>query len=225
MPTPCPPGTWNTSLLSRIAPTARDEESRDDPSKNPNFYALLRGTVHDPTARRMGGVAGNAGVFSTAHDVGIFAQALLDRLADRPSEFPLRPETLGLMTAPQQPGHTAEQVEAANRAAQKAAAPHYPAIEGQDLFGFGWDIDTAYSKPRGKVFPIGSFGNTGFTGTTLWMDPGSNTYVILLSNSIHLRGSPPISNLRGAVATAAAQALHLYGAAPSISTPAPRKTR
>lgn len=224
VPTPCPPGTWNTSMLARIAPTARDEESRDDPGKNPNFYALLRGTVHDPTARRMGGVAGNAGVFSTAHDVGTFAQALLDRLAERPSEFPLRTETLRLMTAPQQPGHTAEQVEAANSAAQQAAAPQYPAIAGQDLFGFGWDIDTAFSKPRGKVFPIGSFGNTGFTGTTLWMDPGSNTYVILLSNSIHLRGSPPISNLRGAVATAAGQALRLYGAAPSISTPAPRKT-
>ncbi|HEX5253190.1 MAG TPA: serine hydrolase domain-containing protein [Mycobacterium sp.] len=208
-PMTCPPGTWNTSLLPRIAPTARDEESRDDPSKNPDFYALLRGTVHDPTARRMGGVAGNAGLFSTAHDVSVFAQALLDRLADRPSEFPLRPETLELMTTPQQPGHTAEQVEAANRAAREAHTPKYPAIAGQSLFGFGWDIDTAYSRPRGKVFPVGSFGNTGFTGTTLWMDPGSNTYVILLSNSIHLRGSPPISNLRGAVATAAAQALHL----------------
>jgi CubicO group peptidase (beta-lactamase class C family) len=225
-PMACPAGTWSTSLLSRIAPTARDEESRDDPSKNPDFYALLRGTVHDPTARRMGGVAGNAGVFSTAHDVSIFAQALLDRLADRPSEFPLRPETLALMTTPQQPGHSAEQVEAANRAVQATHAPHYPAIEGQSLFGFGWDIDTAYSRPRGKVFPVGSFGNTGFTGTTLWMDPGSDTYVILLSNSIHLRGSPPISNLRGAVATAAAQALHLYDAAPpaTASTPAPRKT-
>jgi CubicO group peptidase (beta-lactamase class C family) len=222
-PTACPAGTWNTTLLPRVAPTARDEESRDDPSKNPDFYALLRGTVHDPTARRMGGVAGNAGVFSTAHDVSIFAQAMLDRLADRPSEFPLRPETLELMTTPEQPGHTVEQVEAANRAAQEAHAPSYPAIEGQSLFGFGWDIDTAYSRPRGKVFPVGSFGNTGFTGTTLWMDPGSNTYVILLSNSIHLRGSPPISKLRGAVATAAAQALHLYGAAPSA--PTQRKTR
>ncbi|OBJ23361.1 serine hydrolase domain-containing protein [Mycobacterium colombiense] len=220
----CPAGTWSTSLLPRIAPTARDEESRDDPGKNPDFFALLRGTVHDPTARRMGGVAGNAGMFSTAHDVSIFAQALLDRLADRPSEFPLRPATLELMTTPQQPGHTAEQVAAANRAAQQAHTPTYPAIEGQSLFGFGWDIDTAFSRPRGKVFPVGSFGNTGFTGTTLWIDPGSNTYVILLSNSIHLRGSPPISHLRGEVATAAAQALHLYGAAPAIPTPAPRKT-
>jgi CubicO group peptidase (beta-lactamase class C family) len=68
-PAACPAGTWSTSLLSRIAPTARDEESRADPRKNPNYDSLLRGTVHDPTARRMGGVAGHAGVFSTAHDV------------------------------------------------------------------------------------------------------------------------------------------------------------
>lgn len=228
--TACPVGTWSTSLLPRIAPTARDEESRDDPSKNPNYYALLRGTVHDPTARRMGGVAGNAGVFSTAHDVSVFAQALLDRLANRPSKFPLQQATLELMTTPQQPGHTAQQLEAANRAARQAIekapntahpllAPNYPAIKGQNLFGFGWDIDTAYSRPRGMVFPIGSFGNTGFTGTSLWIDPGSDTYVILLSNSIHQRGSPPISNLRGEVATAAAQALHLYGADSSATTP------
>jgi CubicO group peptidase (beta-lactamase class C family) len=61
------------------------------------------------------------------------------------------------------------------------------------------------------VFPVGSFGHTGFTGTSLWMDPGSNTYVVLLTNSIHLRGSSPISDLRSAVATAAAKALRLYG--------------
>lgn len=216
----CPPGTWSSSLLARIAPTAHDEESRADPGKNPNYDHLLRGTVHDPTARRMGGVAGHAGVFSTAHDVSIYAQALLDRLANRPSRFPLKQAALELMTSPEQPGHTAQQLESANQAARTAIAttpnptdpllaPNYPAISGQNLFGFGWDIDTAFSKPRGNVFPIGSFGNTGFTGTSLWMDPGSDTYVILLANSIHLRGSPPISDLRGEVATATARALHL----------------
>ena len=219
-PVACPAGTWSTSLLPRIAPTAIDEESRADPSKNPDYGYLLRGTVHDPTARRMGGVAGDAGVFSTAHDVSIYAQALLDRLADRPSKFPLKQATLELMTTPEQPGHTAQQVEAANNAAREAIAktpnttdpllaPNYPAIKGQQLFGFGWDIDTDYSKPRGLIFPIGSFGATGFTGTSVWMDPGSDTYVILLANSIHLRGSPPISKLRGDVATAAAQALRV----------------
>ena len=86
-------------------------------------------------------------------------------------------------------------------------APHYPAIKGQNLRGFGWDIDTGQSMPRGRVFPIGSFGHTGFTGTSVWIDPGSDTYVVLLTNSIHTRGSPPASKLRGDVATAAAQAL------------------
>jgi CubicO group peptidase (beta-lactamase class C family) len=222
MPLACPAGKWSTGLLSRIAPTARDEENMTDPSQNPDYYQLLRGVVQDPTARRMGGVAGHAGVFSTAHDVGVYAQALLDRLAGRPSTFPLRQATLELMTTPQQPGHTAEQLDAANDAVREAIAeepnttdpllaPSYPAIEGQNLFGFGWDIDTPYSMPRGMIFPIGSFGNTGFTGTSLWMDPGSDTYVILFTNAIHVRGSSPISDLRGALATTAARALRLYG--------------
>jgi CubicO group peptidase (beta-lactamase class C family) len=225
----CPAGTWDTGLLSRIAPTARDDESRADPSKNPDLDYLLRGTVQDTTARRMGGVAGHAGVFSTAHDVSIFAQALLDRLAGRPSSFPLKQATVELMTTPQQPGHKAEQLEAANAAAREAVAKkpnttdpllasHYPAIRGQNLRGFGWDIDTAQSTPRGMVFPIGSFGHTGFTGTSFWIDPGSDTYVVLLANSIHMRGSPPLSNLRGEVATATAQALRLYSSAPSATT-------
>ena len=93
--------------------------------------------------------------------------------------------------------------------------PEQPAqVRGHNLRGFGWDIDTAYSAPRGLVFPVGSFGHTGFTGTSMWMDPGSDTYVLLLSNAIHVRGSPPTTGLDGQVATAAARALHLYGSAP-----------
>jgi CubicO group peptidase (beta-lactamase class C family) len=222
VPVGCPAGTWSTDLLPRIAPTAHDDENRNDPSKNPDLDYLLWGTVHDTTARRMGGVAGHAGVFSTAHDVSIYAQALLDRLAGRPSEFPLTQATLELMTTPQQPGHTAQQLQAANDATREAIAqrpnaahpllaPRYPAIKGQNLRGFGWDIDTGLSTPRGMVFPIGSFGHTGFTGTSIWIDPGSDTYVVLLTNSIQVRGSPPISDLRGEVATATARALRLYG--------------
>ncbi|MEW2482400.1 serine hydrolase domain-containing protein [Mycobacterium sp. NPDC049093] len=215
----CPAGTWNTDLLARVAPTALDE---DTPGLNPDFGHPLRGTVHDPTARRMGGVAGSAGVFSTVNDVGRFAQALLDRLAGRPSSFPLKQSTLELMTTPQQPGHNPAQVEAANNATREAVentpntthpllAPHYPAIAGQDLRGFGWDIDTEQSRPRGMVFPIGSFGHTGFTGVTLWMDPGSDTYVVVLGNVIHQRGAPPMAGLSGEVATLTGRALHLYG--------------
>jgi CubicO group peptidase (beta-lactamase class C family) len=215
----CPAGTWSTELLARVAPTARDE---DTPGLNPDYGHLLRGTVHDPTARRMGGVAGSAGLFSTVDDIGRFAQALLDRRAGRPSTFPLTQSTLELMTTPQQPGHTAEQLAVANKAARMAIektpnttdpllAPDYPALTGQNLRGFGWDIDTAHSRPRGMIFPIGSFGHTGFTGVTLWMDPGSDTYVVVLANVIHQRGARPIADLSGDLATETARALGLYG--------------
>ena len=213
----CPEGSWSTDLLGRIAPTAHDE---DTPGINPDFDRLLRGTVHDPTARRMGGVAGSAGVFSTVRDLGLYAQALLDRLAGRPSRFPLTQQTAELMTTPQQPGHTDGQLDAANAAARQdlahprpnpLLAEHYPAIAGQNLRGLGWDIDTALSRPRGMIFPIGSFGQGGFTGTTLWIDPGSDTYVIVLANVIHQRGGPPVVTLSGEIATETARALGLYG--------------
>lgn len=183
--TRCSDGEWSTDLLGRVAPTSRDE---DTPGINPDFDRVVRGTVHDPTARRMGGVAGSAGVFSTVGDVGRYAQALLDRLAGRPSDYPLTQATVELMTTPQQ-----------------------PAAVTSGVRGFGWDIDTYQSEPRGEVFPVGSFGHTGFTGVTLWMDPGSDTYVVVLANVIHQRGGPPIAPLSGEIATAAARALHLYG--------------
>lgn len=226
----CPADAWSTDLLPRIAPTARDEEGRAQPGSNPDIDRLLRGTVHDPTARRMGGVAGHAGVFSTARDIGTYAQALLDRLAGRPSTFPLTQATSQLMTTPQQPGHSDQQLQAANDAAQEALvgtpnpnpllAPEYPAIEGQILRGLGWDIDSGHSRPRGKIFPVGSFGHTGFTGTSLWLDPGSDTFVILLTNAIHIRGSRPLSELQGELATVTARTLGLYGGA-VVDTTAP----
>ncbi len=217
----CDGVSWTyKNWAERTAPTAHDDESKSNPSANPDFDHLLRAVVHDPTTRRMGGVAGHAGLFSTAHDVSLYAQALLDKLVRNTGPFPLKQSTLKLMTQPQQPGANLQQLPAAN-AAQAAAiaagdkpaepglAPHYPAVPSQNLRGFGWDIDTGFSKPRGVIFPIGSFGHTGFTGTSLWMDPATDTYVILLANAIHPRGGLPISNLRGEVATAAAHALGL----------------
>ena len=191
--------------LEKVAPTAHDDQGTA--ATNPDFDHLLRGTVHDPTTRRMGGVAGQAGVFSTADDVALFAQALLDRLAGRPSNFPLKRETLELMTTPQQP-KTAES--GATIFTQDGTT-----TTGVAQRGFGWDINSAYSRPRGGVFPtagaerLASFGHTGFTGTSLWIDPTSDTYVILLANSVHPRGNPPISALRGEVATDVAKALGL----------------
>jgi SSS family transporter len=185
--------------ISRTAPTAYDDQGTA--ATNPDFDKMLRGVVHDPTTRRMGGVAGHAGVFSTAGDVAIFAQALLDRLAGRPSKFPLKRETLELMTKPEQPS-TAVTNATVYSASAKAAT-------GVAARGFGWDINSAFSRPRGEVFPVGSFGHTGFTGTSLWMDPGSDTFVVILANAIHPRGRATISPLRGEVATAVGQALHL----------------
>ena len=190
------PGVW----IPNIAPTAYDNEG--SATTNPDYDRMLRGTVHDPTTRRMGGVAGHAGVFSTAGDIALFAQALLDRLAGKQSSFPLEQATLKLMTEPEQP---ASAVSGATIFTSDGKT-----TTGVAARGFGWDINSAFSRPRGEVFPIGSFGHTGFTGTSLWMDPKSDSFVVILSNAIHPRGAPPISVLRGQVASAAAVALHLY---------------
>jgi SSS family transporter len=192
----CKSSRW---LHDKIAPTAYVEEG--SATDNPYYGKMLRGIVHDPTTRRMGGVAGHAGVFSTASDVASFAQALLDRLAGRPSDFPLTQATLKLMTQPEQPATAAS--------GATIFTPDGKPITGVATRGFGWDINTAFSRPRGAVFPIGSFGHTGFTGTSLWMDPTSDTAVVLLANAVHPRGAPPISALRGAVASATAKALGL----------------
>jgi uncharacterized protein YbbC (DUF1343 family)/CubicO group peptidase (beta-lactamase class C family) len=202
---PCHKGDWPANEWAwNAAPTQHDDQGTKE--TNADFDHLLRGTVHDPTTRRMGGVAGHAGVFSIAGDVAVFAQALLDRLAGRPSDFPLKRETLKLMTQPEQP------VTASGGAT--IFVQDGKTTTGIAARGFGWDINSAFSRPRGEVFPIGSFGHTGFTGTSLWMDPNSNTFVVILANSVHPRGASPISPLRGAVATAAAQALFLYQSCP-----------
>jgi SSS family transporter len=198
----CTASSWNAEdWVPNIAPTAHDNEL--NAKVNPNFDRLLRGTVHDPTTRRMGGVAGHAGVFSSAADVSLYAQALLDKLLHDTGPFPLNQSTLQLMTRPEQPP-------TADVTATIFTADGQPA-KGVATRGFGWDINSAYSRPRGEIFPIGSFGHTGFTGTSLWIDPQSDTFVILLANAIHPRGNPPISTLRGQVATAAAKALGLGG--------------
>ena len=161
------------TLRPLIAPTQYDEN-----------HIPLRGVVHDPTARRMGGVAGHAGLFSDAHDMALYASSLLDRLAGRASNYPLRAETLRLMTSPQSPGAT-------------------------DRRGLGWDIATHYSTPRGDIFPVGSFGHTGYTGTSLWMDAASSAFVLILTNRVHPldANGKAIVKLRHDVATVAARAL------------------
>jgi len=201
---PCGPNGWEKlQWIPNAAPTQHDNEGTAE--TNPDFDRLLRGTVHDPTTRRMGGVAGHAGVFSTAEDVAKFAQALLDKLLLDKGQFPLKQATLKMMTTPEQPG-------TALGGATIFTADGKPTT-GVAARGFGWDINSAFSRPRGEVFPTSggglprSFGHTGFTGTSLWMDPASDTYVVLLANSVHPRGASPISPLRGEAATEVAKAL------------------
>jgi uncharacterized protein YbbC (DUF1343 family)/CubicO group peptidase (beta-lactamase class C family) len=159
-----PPAAWRR----KIAPTEYDEEGK-----------MLRGVVHDPRARRMGGVAGHAGVFSTADDLSKFAQALLK------GSPVLSTEIVEKMTTPQQPPTASV------------------------LRGFGWDIDSPFSSNRGDLLPVGSFGHTGFTGTSMWIDPTTRTFLILLANSVHPRGKGSAVALRSKVATAVAAALPL----------------
>ncbi len=160
-----PPSTW----FLRTAPTEKDERSG----------ILLRGLVHDPTARNMGGVAGHAGVFSTADDTARFAQALLNGGAPVWSRL-----TVEKMTTPQQP-------------------PNLTVVRG-----LGWDIDSPFSSNRGELLPVGSFGHTGFTGTSLWIDPVTDTYIVILTNAVHVKHGSAIS-LRSEVATAVAAGLQL----------------
>jgi uncharacterized protein YbbC (DUF1343 family)/CubicO group peptidase (beta-lactamase class C family) len=160
------------SLIPRIAPTERD---------GPNG-APLRGIVHDETSRYMGGVAGHAGLFSTADDLARFCEMLLHN-GELDGARLFSALTVEKFTTPQSPA------------------------DQPILRGLGWDIDSPLSGNRGELFPIGSYGHTGFTGTSIWIDPVSNTYVILLANSVHPFRRPAITGLRGKVATITAAAL------------------
>ncbi len=143
---------------------------------------MMRGIVHDPTARRMGGVAGHAGLFSTAADLSLFCRMLLGngRLGQVRLLAPLT--VLKMTTA--------------------ATPPAQAAVRG-----LGWDVDTAYSSTRGDLFPVGSYGHTGFTGTSLWLDPFTGTYVVFLSNRVHPNGRGDVTPLRARIAGIVASAI------------------
>jgi uncharacterized protein YbbC (DUF1343 family)/CubicO group peptidase (beta-lactamase class C family) len=167
--------------VGRIAPTERCRFLDAWPCKAPESEPL-RGVVHDPTARRMGGVAGHAGLFSTARDLTRFARMLLGGGALGPRRV-LAPLTVAKMITPATP---------AGMRAQR---------------GLGWDVDTSFSANRGELMPLGSFGHTGFTGTSLWVDPQTKLFVIFLSSRLHPDGAGDVTPLRARVATIAAAAL------------------
>ncbi|MBM3749611.1 MAG: DUF1343 domain-containing protein [Acidimicrobiia bacterium] len=167
------------SLRSRIAPTEVCTPY-GWPCAGPDA-AMLRGTVHDPTARRMGGVAGHAGLFSTANDLVRFARMLL-RGGELDGVRVMSPLTVARMTTPSTPEDEA------------------------NVRGLGWDMDSSFSANRGELLPVGSFGHTGFTGTSIWIDPATKAFVIFLSNRLHPEGRGDVTPLRARVATIAASA-------------------
>ncbi len=130
----------------------------------------------------MGGVAGHAGLFSTARDLTRFVRMLLGGGAIGPRRA-LAPLTVARMIAPATP------------------------IGMPSVRGLGWDIDTSFSSNRGELMPIGSFGHTGFTGTSLWVDPRTKLFVIFLSSRLHPDGGGDVGAVRARIATIAASAI------------------
>lgn len=143
---------------------------------------MLTGEVHDPTAYRMGGVSGHAGLFSTADDLARFAQMLLDDGGANGVRI-LSPRSVQQMSAPQSP-------------------PTKTRVRG-----LGWDIAASFATHQDELSPVSAYGHTGFTGTSLWIDPVSQTYVIILTNRVHPDGKGDVKRLRVQIAQVVAAAL------------------
>ncbi|NNG24772.1 serine hydrolase domain-containing protein [Telluria aromaticivorans] len=177
--------------VQRIAPTQRARLDGDAALHGDLAPGqLLQGAVHDPTVRRMGGVAGSAGVFSTAHDVARFARMLLGE-GKLDGVRVLGKESVRLLTTVQSP-------------------------PGLVLRGMGMDIDSPYAqRPRGALFPVGSYGHTGFTGCILWVDPQSRSFYVFLSNRVYPDDKSNVLALYTQLGTLSAQAAHV--AVPAIA--------
>ena len=132
----------------------------------------------------MGGVAGHAGLFTTADDLAKYCEMMLG-LGERAGVRIFSPLTVRKFTSP-------------------ATPPDQPVLRG-----LGWDIDSPYSSNRGELYPIGSYGHTGFTGTSVWMDPSTNSFVILLTNVVHPKRGKSLSSLRSRIATIVAASLNI----------------
>ena len=143
---------------------------------------MLRGTVHDGVAYRMGGVAGHAGLFSTADNLSIFARMILNGGSIENVKI-LKPSTVEKMTLPQSPP------------------------DRLPLKGLGWEVHVPFASNRDDLFPAGSFGHTGFTGTGIWIDPVSGTYVILLTSRLHPDGKGNAEPLRTEILSLVAEAI------------------
>jgi uncharacterized protein YbbC (DUF1343 family) len=160
----------DAALRARAAPT----EERDG--------VFMQGEVHDPRAWALGGVAGNAGLFSTGRDLARFAQAMLGRGA-LGSERLLTERTFDNLVRPRKtPG---------------------------GLRALGWDVKSRYSTQRSELFSPRAFGHGGFTGTAMWVDPERDLFVVFLSNRVHPDGGGAVNPLVSEIATESARALEV----------------
>jgi len=155
----------------RIAPTERRKDGE-----------MMRGEVHDPLSSLLGGVAGDAGLFSTAADLARFCQMFLNGGVLEGVRL-LEPRTVQEMVSPQSPP------------------------DKENIRGFGWDINSTYSSVKGSHFSSRSYGHTGFTGTSLWIDPASESFLIILTNRVHPNGKGSAKEIRTEVADIVGEAL------------------
>jgi uncharacterized protein YbbC (DUF1343 family)/CubicO group peptidase (beta-lactamase class C family) len=177
----------SAALRARIAPTEKRRGQLSYLGDSPVNIGTegdvwLRGQVHDPTSYRMNGVAGHAGLFSTAKDLAIYCQMILNGGQYRGVRV-LSGLSVAEMTRPRLVSSTG------------------------NTRGLGWDINTNFSSNRGELFPLGSFGHTGFTGTSIWIDPSSQMFIVFLSNRVHPDGKGDVGPLRGRVASIVAGAI------------------
>jgi len=159
----------SAALRDRIAPTERRKNR------------LICGEAHDPVCYLMGGVAGHAGLFSSAADLSIFARMFLQG-GEYGGARILSPRTIEMMTIPQSPGV-------------------------RNARGLGWDIEAPFASNRDELPPAGAFGHLGYTGTSLWIDPVTGVYVILLTNRVHPDGKGDVKELRTQVRGVVSRAL------------------
>jgi CubicO group peptidase (beta-lactamase class C family) len=159
---------------------------------HPEFYHLcvptevvdgkpLVGIVHDPLARLQGGISGNAGLFSTAGDLAIFAQMMLNKGEFKGKRI-LGPLAVERMTSV------------------------YPEVAFAGR-GLGWDLDSTFSTNGGDLFGPDSFGHTGYTGTSIWIDPETEAFVIFLTNRVHPNDGSSVLSIRSRVANIVASSI------------------
>ncbi|MCA9129189.1 MAG: DUF1343 domain-containing protein [Planctomycetales bacterium] len=145
----------------------------------------MQGTVHDPRCYALNGIAGHAGLFSTANDLAKYAHMMLGK---------------GTL-------HVDGQVDTTVLSPQTVAAMTQGYRVSSGLRGLGWDKRTGYSSNRGDLLSDSAFGHGGFTGTVLWIDPELDLFFIFLSNRVHPNGSGSVNHLAGRIANVIASSV------------------